>query len=608
MPDDNSFNPHAARQLVAGNSAVQLRAGALRRLTFDGIEIVRLIDHPIRDGDWRTLPLLTDAEQLDEQSATYTRAFLSADNAISGQLRVRLDATPDGAQLEADLTLSAQRTTRVNRAGFVLLHPLQHVVGEPVEVLHSDGIWQTMRFPEHISASQPVFDIAGLRHIVGHVSAEILFTGEVFEMEDQRNWTDASFKTYCRPLSRPRPYDLAAGESVHQRITVTLKRSTSAPTATSRNSNAANNATMPEIALAHEAALTGRPDTTRLAALGVQGLLVRLNADDPAARYDALRALTPGMRLTLELVTGPDPARELLRIAAACTAAGVTPMRVVALPRPYLTSFQPEGPWPAAPHPMDLPQLVRAAFPKADCGGGMLTNFTEVNRCPPNPALLDFVTFGTTAIVHAADDDSVVETLEALGDVFASARAIAGAAPLRLGLMSIGMRSNPYGAAVADNPHGARLPMAMRDPRQATAFAAAFAVAVAAAAARGGVASFAPAMTAGPLGLGADADSNGLYPLYHITAALAALAGLRATVSGGPASGLVIILGEGRRGIAGVAANLGPQPAVLDSAALRGARVLTLDAAAAADVNWVEQPGQSGRVTLGPLEAVVLKL
>ena len=33
----------------------------------------------------------------------------------------------------------------------------------------------------------------------------MIFNGETFEMEDQRNWTDASFKTYCTPLSLPYP-------------------------------------------------------------------------------------------------------------------------------------------------------------------------------------------------------------------------------------------------------------------------------------------------------------------------------------------------------------------------------------------------------------------
>jgi hypothetical protein len=35
--------------------------------------------------------------------------------------------------------------------------------------------------------------------------------GDAFEMEDQRNWTDASYKTYVRPLAFPWGYTLAKG-------------------------------------------------------------------------------------------------------------------------------------------------------------------------------------------------------------------------------------------------------------------------------------------------------------------------------------------------------------------------------------------------------------
>ncbi len=54
------------------------------------------------------------------------------------------------------------------------------------------------------------------------IAATTAFAGDVFEMEDQRNWTDASYKTYVRPLARPWPYRLAAGETITQSVTVTL--------------------------------------------------------------------------------------------------------------------------------------------------------------------------------------------------------------------------------------------------------------------------------------------------------------------------------------------------------------------------------------------------
>mgnify|MGYP006195238293 CR=1 FL=1 len=46
--------------------------------------------------------------------------------------------------------------------------------------------------------------------------------GDVFEMEDQRNWTDASYKTYVRPLALPWPYTLEAGTELEQAVTPSL--------------------------------------------------------------------------------------------------------------------------------------------------------------------------------------------------------------------------------------------------------------------------------------------------------------------------------------------------------------------------------------------------
>jgi hypothetical protein len=46
--------------------------------------------------------------------------------------------------------------------------------------------------------------------------------GDVFEMEDQRNWSDASYKTYVRPLALPWPYRIPAGETVTQRIVLDI--------------------------------------------------------------------------------------------------------------------------------------------------------------------------------------------------------------------------------------------------------------------------------------------------------------------------------------------------------------------------------------------------
>ena len=54
------------------------------------------------------------------------------------------------------------------------------------------------------------------------LTVETRFEGDVFEMEDHRNWSDASFKTYSRPIGLPYPYKLTPGEPVIQSVTVTV--------------------------------------------------------------------------------------------------------------------------------------------------------------------------------------------------------------------------------------------------------------------------------------------------------------------------------------------------------------------------------------------------
>ncbi len=58
--------------------------------------------------------------------------------------------------------------------------------------------------------------------VVPGLTAEVRFEGEIFEMEDQRNWTDASYKTFCTPLALPYPVEVVAGDTVRQAVTLSL--------------------------------------------------------------------------------------------------------------------------------------------------------------------------------------------------------------------------------------------------------------------------------------------------------------------------------------------------------------------------------------------------
>lgn len=554
-----------SQHMSAGLLHLSIADGDVVGVMFDGVEVLRRIAYPLRNADWATLPARTLAETRD--GTTYSRSFVAGDGAFRGEFRLQLQATAV-VQLTATFRLTAQRDMTLNRAGFVALHPVDGVAGAPLVVTHSDGSQEKTRFPDLISPSQPVFDITGLAHRIGGVQVDLEFSGDVFEMEDQRNWSDASFKTYCRPLSRPRPFAMTAGEVVTQQITLTLSGARRVIPAKA----APAPVLCPQIELAANVAdQTGLSDVP---------LLVRCAADTSGMALTGFA----GRNIALEIVlpAQANPLYSFKNLARACHNTGISPTRVVALPAAYLSSYQPNEVWPDGPAPRDLIAPLRLAFPGCPIGTGVFTNFTELNRCPPDAATADYVTFSTTAIVHAADDLSVLQTLQALPDIVHSARHLAQGKPLRLGLVAIGMRSNPYGTTVAANPARVRVPMATDDPRQAGLFGAAWATAALAGVA--GVDSVCLGMAGGPLGLRADGR---LHPLFHLVRAAFDLGGQSAVRV--RADGLAgLITRDGRGIVANIGTTAQPVPAGTT-------HVLSADtfAAAGADAGWLDRPGQS---------------
>jgi D-apionolactonase len=345
-------------------------------------------------------------------------------------------------------------------------------------------------------------------------------------MEDQRNWSDASYKTYCRPLSRPFPYVVEAGEVIEQRITIALSGTRQLGNTEDQTSLVELDPQWPQerfpaIGLAVEAGWQcGLGED-----LAGMRQIVRLDLNQSSDTWPIIGSGP----LDLELVTSDDLAEaqsQLNSLVQSLKAQGVSPGHVLALPSAYLKSYQPDTIWPSGATPQAVIGAARAAFPNARIGGGMLTNFTEFNRCPPDASLVDYVSHGSAAIVHAADDKSVFQTIETLPQIFASAQAIAPETPYRLGLVSIGMRSNPYGAGLVDNADGTPRTMTADDPRAATLSGAAWMVAGLGATRGFGIEIIALAGPAGPFGI-LDSQTGKLRPSYHVVRALHALQGQR---------------------------------------------------------------------------------
>ncbi|HEX3485711.1 MAG TPA: hypothetical protein VHT51_11665, partial [Micropepsaceae bacterium] len=407
----------------------------------------------------------------------------------------------------------------------------------------------------------------------------ITFQGEVFEMEDQRNWSDASFKTYCRPLSLPIPYRLSAGEIRRQEIQVRIAGTPTgkAASATARPAGRLelqpSADSVPQIAVAiDDGAIPDHAAQTYARVMNPRILQLRVTPETaPRVCQCASKLVFPHpAEIELEVIvpaTG-DPELSIAGVAAECKRASLAVTRVLALPESYLRSYQPAGPWPAGPAPQDLLEHARRSFPGTEIGSGVLTYFTELNRCRPAAAMCDYIGHGVTAITHAADDRSVIESLEGLSHIYRSAGALAGERDYRLGLVAIGMRSNPYGSGVMDNSLQNRIAMAEADPRQRGLFAAAWAVGAVAATEGHKVSSLALSALVGPFGAihrreawaqsGYQESGAGMvYPIFHVLRFLSAMGGAPRLLMRPAGNGIAGVASQDHSGIRLIVANLG---------------------------------------------------
>jgi hypothetical protein len=551
--------------LRAGKLSVDLAGGNLRTITYDGVEVLRAVSFLVRDRDWGTydptIDGLTVEQQADGVVVSYSALCVGPDR-TDLVIAAKISANESG-RLTFEAEALSQSGFETNRCGFCILHPIVGAAGTAVTIEHVDGKIDSTELPDLIEPWQPFKDMRAIAHtVLPDVTAECRMEGDTFEMEDQRNWSDASYKTYVRPLALPWPYPITAGLPVKQRVVLTIhdRRTTgsdasrlvdSEPIRLSRGNR---RGTMPGIGLVitpdeAKATLASR---WRIADLGVQELLFHF---DPMAGHgtSALQdfaAIALGHRGTSTLEIAVPCLRplsdELNEIAAMMRAAKFRPNAVVVSPSVDRQSTPPGSVWPECPPLEEVYAAARAAFPEISLGGGMLSYFTELNRKRVPPEELDFITHCTNPVVHAADDLSVMQTLEALPFITRSVREIYGDKPYRIGPSTIPMRQNPYGSRTMDNPDGSRIPMANTDPRHNGLFAAAFALGYAARVLPAGLDRLTLSALTGPFGLIAGpaepAAEGATRPLFQVVRALAKLAGVewQACLSSDPAKVIAI--------------------------------------------------------------------
>ncbi len=460
----------------------------IRRISFGGVEVLRGVYAAVRDRNWATIaPLITDL--------TTTRADPDDHTGHNDSLQIRFAARCTRAEIDFDwrgrITLGptslaydfhgiARRSFLKNRIGFCVLHPCE-AAGQWCRIEHTDGRAIETRFPLDIAPHQPFKAVRSITHRPAEaMSVSVTLIGDTFETEDQRNWTDASFKTYCTPLDEPFPVEVAAGTQIDQRVVIDVE--------------ARHDVTVLDGAAGDVILQTTHPPETL--ALPRIGLCLGDDASPSPLAVELLRKLRID-HLRVELGPPGDWSAECRRasmMAGALGAALEIAITLDDLPHSQLAARLGEALLPGVisapvcrwmihadrrkPAPAEavvaLASALQAAGISSPIGTGTQANFAELNRNRPAPGVGDFLTLTINPQVHAFDDASLVETLAVAQEVVRTARSFAAGRAVVVSPITLKPRFNAVataGAAQADD----QLPSNV-DPRQRSAFAAAWAL------------------------------------------------------------------------------------------------------------------------------------
>ena len=205
-------------------------SGQLRYLRIGPHELLRGIYGSVRRPDWGTVVQKVHDFKLDTKRESFHCSFVAAHKdekmdftwagTITGQV------VGDGQiEIEYHLEGTVPSDQMTNRLGLCLLHPAS-LKGIPAVIDHGGGSNSIIPFPIFIKPDQPFKDTKSISYEVGNsIKFRLELSGDNFETEDQRNYGDASFKTYCHWQESGSPYPVKKGQVISNRAKIIINPS-----------------------------------------------------------------------------------------------------------------------------------------------------------------------------------------------------------------------------------------------------------------------------------------------------------------------------------------------------------------------------------------------
>lgn len=445
---------------------------AVHRIRSGEQEILRRVYTAVRDPVWETI-----------EPAVLKETITRKEDSFRIQLKVQyikdpiwveaiIDIRGKGKSFYFRMKGSALSSFETCRMGICVLHPIRECAGRLSEVTHRDGSFEWIAFPEEISPIQCMKDVKRIRWSPGkNKQVEMEFFGDIFEMEDQRNWTDTSYKTYSRPLELPFPYRIQNGQYTDQKITLSVEAS---PSKYKRKEVV--NLMLDKDKLFKVPSL-GLSISSRQKKLSQNeaGFLKELPCDHlrhevhfhednwMTALKDAIEeSQLTGWSLFLVLFFTGDFWKDIHQLSLITKNKENIVKNILITSNDYL--------------PVDkvfnqVYYPLKTIYKLAAVGTGMNAYFAELNRNRPDVQKADFVLFGICPQVHASDKSALIENLESQRYVVDQAKRLFPGKEIYISPVTLKQRFSVVGTSKNKNSSPDQLPFSV-DARQTSVFAA----------------------------------------------------------------------------------------------------------------------------------------
>ena len=455
------------RKLVAGPLTLEYSEGSLWNISNGSEEVIRRIYLVFQDINWTSRPFVIKDEIWEVSDRSFSAKIKAQGSHDAKDLSVELEITgSESGEITYGFSASTAVSFMRNRLGLCLLHPVAGLAGRECELTKADGAVEISRFPDAISPNQPFLNLSGISHKLqsGQV-VSVNFKGEIFESEDHRNWSDASYKTYCTPISLPFPAQVTPGETLSQKITISI--SGEHTTAISKNESAvitvgAEEIELPEIGLglSEDPAHLIVSEYAGFEDLAIKHLRLALNGNSQIrSAVEKALLVTQQLKIDLDLAIKAESPQQLKAI-----------LQSIIEFKDQIRSFYIFSASEKTT-PIGFIQVAEELLgDKSKIIGGTDLYFTELNRNQGSVDFVDQVNFSINPQVHSFDDRTLIQNTASQKAIATNAHRIAKGKKVSIGPITLRPRYNPNATQPNKDLSNTALPSSV-DARQRTWFA-----------------------------------------------------------------------------------------------------------------------------------------